>query len=156
METSRWRHEPADYRCPFCTFQRGEWNDRNAASDLVVQRELVFARIAPKWWPENAGGALVIPNVHVENLYELPSDVGHALMDLTRDVAVAMRETYDCQGISTRQHNEPAGDQDVWHLHMHVLPRYDGDDLYLRHREARYVDAEQRGSFADRLRAALG
>ncbi|GGB46728.1 hydrolase [Flexivirga endophytica] len=156
METSRWRHEPVGYRCPFCAFQRGEWNDRNAASDLVVQRELVFARIAPKWWPENAGGALVIPNEHVENLYELPTDVGHALWDLTREVAIGMRETYGCQGVSTRQHNEPAGDQDVWHLHLHVLPRYDGDDLYLRHRAARYVDAAERADFAARLSDALG
>ena len=151
-----WRHEPAGYHCPFCAFQHGELNDRNAATDLVVQRELVFARIAPKWWPANDGGALVIPNEHVENLYELPPDVGHALWDLAREVAIAMRETYGCQGVSTRQHNEPAGGQDVWHLHVHVLPRYDEDDLYLRHREARYVDAAERAPFADRLRDALG
>lgn len=155
METSLWRHEPAGYRCPFCAFVRGEWDDRNAATDLVVRRELVFARIAPKWWPENDGGALVIPNEHVENLYDVPREVGHAVWDLTRDIAIAMRETYGCQGVSTRQHNEPAGDQDVWHLHVHVLPRYDGDDLYLRHRDARYVDADARAGFAARLRASI-
>ncbi|RNI22293.1 HIT family protein [Flexivirga caeni] len=155
MVSSQWRHEPDGYHCPFCAFLRGEWNDRNAATDLVVQRELVFARIAPKWWPANDGGVLVIPNEHVENLYALPRDVGHALWDLTQAVAVAMREKYECQGVSIRQHNEPAGYQDVWHLHMHVLPRYDGDDLYVRHREARYVGAAERVPYANRLRGAL-
>ena len=52
------------------------------------------------------------------NLYDLPAEVGHAVWDLTQRVAVAMRAAYDCDGISTRQYNEPAGNQDVWHLHV--------------------------------------
>ena len=155
MTTSAWRHESPGYHCPFCAFLRGEWDERNAATDLVVRRDLVFARIAPKWWPANAGGALVIPITHVENLYDVPTEVGHAMWDLTREVAVAMRGTYGCQGVSTRQHNEPAGYQDVWHLHVHVLPRYDGDNLYLRHREARDVDVAERAAFATRLRERI-
>nr|WP_279672611.1 HIT domain-containing protein [Flexivirga meconopsidis] len=134
---------------------RGEFNANNAASDLVVRRDLAFARVAPKWWARNDGGVLVIPNDHVENLYELPPEAGHAVWDLARDVAIAMRETYGCQGVSLRQHNEPAGDQDVWHLHVHVLPRYAGDDLYARHRESRWADAAERAVYSERLRAAL-
>jgi len=42
------------------------------------------------------------------------------------------------------------------HLHMHVLPRYGGDDLYLRHREARWADTVERADFAARLRQSLG
>lgn len=65
------------------------------------------------------GAALVIPQAHHENLYGLPDEVGHAVWDLTRHVARAraMRASYACEGISTRQHNETAGNQDVWHLH---------------------------------------
>jgi diadenosine tetraphosphate (Ap4A) HIT family hydrolase len=49
-----------------------------------------------------------------------------------------MKDAYRCDGVSTRQHNEPAGDQDVWHLHVHVLPRHQGDQLYLRHLDGAY------------------
>lgn len=40
-----------------------------------------------------------------------------------------MKAAYGCDGVSTRQHNEPAGDQDVWHYHLHVVPRWHGDAL---------------------------
>lgn len=98
----------------------------------------------------------MIPREHHENLYDLPDCVGHGIWDLTRSVAVAMKDAYRCDGVSTRQHNEPAGDQDVWHLHVHVLPRYQGDELYPRHLDAAYVAVADRVPYAERLRGALG
>lgn len=148
-------HEPSGYACPFCRIQRGEHNERNQPTDVVAVTELAYARISPKWWPNNPGAALVIPRAHVENLYDMPSDIGHAVWDLTQTVARAMRETYDCDGISTRQHNEPHGNQDVWHLHVHVFPRYADDQLYARHADSAYVDTAARRPFAERLAAKL-
>lgn len=58
-------------------------------------------------------------------------------------------------GTSTRQHNEPAGYQDVWHLHVHVFPRYDGDRLYERHEEKRWASPAERAPYAAKLRAVL-
>lgn len=144
-------HQPPGYDCPFCRFRAGTFDDRNAATDLVVQREGAFARIAPKWWPRNDGSVLVVPDLHIENLYDLSRTDGHAVWDLVHDVAVAMRRSYGCDGVSVRQHNEPAGDQDVWHLHVHVLPRYAADDLYERHHEARWVAASERQPWAELL-----
>ena len=60
---------------------------------------------------------------------------------------------YDCEGTSFRQHNEPGGDQEVWHYHLHVFPRYAGDDLYGS--EARLTAPEERAPYAERLRQAL-
>lgn len=148
-------HEPAGYDCPFCRLQMGLTNDHNQPADVVAVTEHAFARVSPKWWPDNPGAVLVVPRAHHENLYALPVEVGHAVWELTQQVAVAMRTVYACAGVSTRQHNEPAGDQDVWHLHVHVLPRHDGDRLYERHREARWVPPEERRPWADRLAAAL-
>jgi histidine triad (HIT) family protein len=95
---------------------------------------------------------LVVPNGHYENLYDLPSRYGHAISDLAREVAIAVRHTYGCDGTSVRQHNEPVGNQDVWHYHMHVFPRYAGDDLYLTRPERDFAPAEQRSPYADKLR----
>lgn len=148
-------HEPAGYDCPFCRLQRGVTDDRNRLADVVGVTDHAFARISPKWWPDNPGAALVVPRAHHENLYDLPGEVGHAVWDLSQQVAVAMREAYDCAGVSTRQHNEPAGDQDVWHLHVHVFPRHHDDRLYARHHEARWVSPAEREPWAQRLAAAL-
>lgn len=116
-------HEPAGYDCPFCRMQSGQFNEHNQPSDVVAVTRHAYARISPKWWPANPGAALVIPRAHHENLYAVPADVGHAVWDLVQEVAVAMRTAYPCEGVSIRQHNEPAGNQDVWHLHVHVFPR---------------------------------
>jgi histidine triad (HIT) family protein len=55
------------------------------------------------------------------------------------------------EGISTRQHNEPAGDQDVWHLHVHVFARQHGDEPYRRHGEADFVPLRERAPWAAHL-----
>lgn len=156
MSAPTWSHEPAGYDCPFCRLQRGVCDERNELADVVAVTDLAFARIAPTWWPANPGAALVIPRTHHENLYDLPRSAGHAVWDLVQDVAVAMRRAYGCDGTSIRQHNEPAGNQDVWHLHVHVFPRHHGDQLYLRHRDARWVGPDERRGHADRLAAELG
>ena len=156
MDAGDLSHEPVGYRCPFCGLLAGVHDGHNRPEDVVARTPLAYARISPKWWPANPGHVLVIPTGHYENLYTLPAEVGHAVFDLTRRVAVAMRETYGCDGISTRQHNEPAGNQDVWHLHVHVFPRHHGDDLYLRQLDAAFVSPAERRPFAERLRARLG
>ncbi len=149
-----WTHEPPGYDCPFCRIQQGVHDELNQPGDVVAVTELAYARIAPKWWSHNPGAALVIPRAHIENLYDVPADVGHAIWDLTALVARTMRQTYDCEGTSTRQHNEPAGNQDVWHLHVHVFPRFADDQLYASHGE--WVGPAAREPYADLLAAATG
>ena len=153
--TAAWSHEPPAYDCPFCRLQRGVHDGLNRAEDVVAVTDLAYARISPTWWPLNPGAVLVIPREHHENLYELPPAVGHAVWDLTQRVAIAMRAASACDGTSTRQHNEPAGGQDVWHLHVHVFARHDGDRLYESHRDSRYADVAERAEYAERLAAEL-
>lgn len=97
----------------------------------------------------------MIARAHIENLYDVPVEVGHAVWDLTALVARTMKQAYGCEGISTRQHNEPAGNQDAWHLHVQVFPRHPDDQLYARHVEAAYVDSTTREPYAERLAAEL-
>ncbi len=76
-------------------------------------------------------------------------------VDGAKRVAAAIRETYGCHGISMRQHNEPAGNQDVWHFHVHVFPRYEDDDLYRNLLRVRWTTKKERAPYAERLRAYL-
>jgi histidine triad (HIT) family protein len=118
--------EPSGYQCPFCKLANGEDTAHPCQGDIVRRTPDAMALISPRWWPRNQGHVLVVPLSHYENIYDLPTKPGHAVHDLVREVAIAIRQTYGCQGVSTRQHNEPAGNQDAWHYHVHVFPRVPG------------------------------
>jgi histidine triad (HIT) family protein len=148
-------HAPDGYVCPFCVFVSGGSEELtwNRAADLVLRNDAVTAFVSPEWWPNNPGHVIVIPNDHYENLYDLPTNVGTRIHEASRDVALAMKDVYGCAGTSTRQHNEPAGYQEVWHYHLHVFPRFPGDELYFT-RKSR-VDEARRAEHAKRLRDRL-
>jgi histidine triad (HIT) family protein len=151
-----YRHEPAGYRCPFCRVVADECAEDlyTSQQDVVYRDAKVTAFIAAAWWPENAGHVLVIPNDHYENVYDIPDDVLGAVQVVGKRIALALKAAYGCDGTSFRQHNEPDGNQDVWHYHLHVFPRYAGDDLYLRRK--RFTDQAERLPYAEKLRALLG
>jgi histidine triad (HIT) family protein len=148
------RHAPAGYDCPFCAVARGEerppWTFRD---DVVWGDGACTAWVNRRWWVNNPGNVVLVPNQHVENIYDLDRELGAEVHEAARRIAVAMKAAYGCGGISTRQHNEPAGDQEVWHYHVHVFPRWAGDDLYRS--EHRLTTLDERRPYAERLRAAL-
>jgi histidine triad (HIT) family protein len=147
-------HAPAGYICPLCLIAKGQPTNRgDQEADVVWQSALGTVFIAGKWWRASPAHAIVIPNEHIENIYDMPVQVGHAMFDLMQLTAMALKETYRCDGTSIRQHNEPAGNQDVWHYHIHVFPRYAGDNLYLNHADTFWPPAEQKHLHAERLRA---
>jgi histidine triad (HIT) family protein len=144
-------HAPDDYVCPFCLLVQGVEDEQVASveTDTFCHDEAVTAFIGSHQWPNNPGSAIIIPNWHYENIYDLPVRLGARIHEVAKAVAVAMKKVYPCDGISTRQHNEPAGSQDVWHYHLHVFPRYRNDRLYLTQR--RLMVVEERARYARRL-----
>lgn len=71
-----------------------------------------------------------MPNRHFENIYEFPVVRAVNLHRVVRAVALAQRTAFVSDGVSTRRHNEPAGNQDMWHYHIPVTPCYKDDGLY--------------------------
>jgi histidine triad (HIT) family protein len=147
-------HEPAGYRCPFCTLLRGESTPISTPDNIVFRDESTAVIVSPHWWETNPVNLLVVPIDHIEHLYALPYEVGAPLLATSRRAALALRETYDCEGTSLRQHNEPAGGQDVWHLHVHVVPRWNGDASHRGEHVMRAVPLAEQHDHASRLRAA--
>ena len=143
------------HRCPFCHFAQGGETPYNRRDDVVYEDDEVLAFVSPKWWPNNAGGLIVIPKAHAETIYDIPDALLSRVAVVGKRLAVALKAVYRCDGTSLRQHNEPGGDQDVFHFHLHVLPRYAGDELYRRTDEHRFATAEERQPYAQRLRAFL-
>lgn len=148
-------HEPVGYRCPFCALLDGHPGDVPRREDVVAETDRAVALVSPRWWPRNPGHVVVVPRTHVEDLYAVAADDLHAVTDLVQRVAIAMRDAYGCPGTSTRQHNGPEGGQDVWHLHVHVFPRWPDDDLYRSDPLPGWAPAPDRQRRAELLAAAL-
>ncbi|HET8845269.1 MAG TPA: HIT domain-containing protein [Ktedonobacteraceae bacterium] len=148
-------HAPENYVCPFCRVVQGTYDALIMRQDVVFEDTLVTAFIAPYWWPNNEGHVLIIPNEHFENLYDLPRLYAHRIQDLAQAIALAFKQVYHCHGVSTRQHNEPAGNQDVWHYHLHVFPRYIDDSLYQSFRSREIAPPEKRWAYAEKVRTFL-
>jgi histidine triad (HIT) family protein len=79
----------------------------------------------------NPGHVLVACKAHAENIYELDDAQAAAVFRSVARVARAVRAAFDPPGLSVYQANgKPAG-QTVFHFHLHVLPRHDGDGMEL-------------------------
>jgi histidine triad (HIT) family protein len=147
-------HAPKNYICPFCLLVKGIENSHvySRQWDIVYKDDFVTAFVASHWWPNNKGHVLIIPNEHIENIYSLPVHLSNRIHELEIEIAKAIKEEYKCDGISSRQHNEPCN-QDVWHYHLHVYPRYFDDNLY---GTERIISNEvERANYALRLRQYL-
>lgn len=152
-----YNHAPENYVCPFCLLVRGIENENvySVQNDIVYHDQAVTAFIGSNQWPRNQGNTIIVPNEHFENIFDLPERYALDTHRVARLVSLAMKTVYACDGISLRQHNEPAGYQDVWHYHAHVTPRYAGDQFYPSYAERVMMQPMERARHAHRLREAL-
>ncbi len=111
-----------DTDCIFCRIVTGEAESARVYEDARV---LAFLNIAPA----TEGHALVIPKRHARNIFDIaPADL-EAVAVVAKRVADWQRERLPCDGVTLFQSNEAAGWQTVFHYHVHVVPRYNGDPL---------------------------
>ena len=146
------RHAPANYDCPFCRLA-GTLHAPAPDPAIILIEPRVFAFVPLHHYAGIRGNCLIAPRAHHENAFGIPDDLGEDFFRATRLIANALQDAFGCPGISTRQHNGPAGDQDVWHYHLHVFPRSHADGLHQGERVL--YEAEERLNVADRLRKSL-
>jgi histidine triad (HIT) family protein len=145
-------HAPKDYQCPFCAIVAG---DSERKRDVIFENDDIIAFVALRQKANNLGHGLVVPKKHYENLYEIPDDLLAKVYIGVKKLAIATKKAYRSDGITTRQHNEPGGGQDVWHFHVHVYPRYRGDRFYEDYDNIVATGMPERTESAKKLRAAL-
>jgi len=114
----------SDRECIFCAIIEGK-----APAEVVFEDEetLAFMDINPA----NPGHTLVIPRRHARNVYDLDEETAAAVMKATVRVARAIRSALQPDGLNLVQSNERAGGQDIFHFHVHIIPRWYGDGLRL-------------------------
>ena len=148
-------HAPPGYRSPFLDVVEGLEPPETLTkqSDVFYRDEQVTAFIAAARYQAVGGNALIVPNMPYENLYAMPDDALCAVHRFSKRLASAFKTVYRCDGVMVRQHNEPAGSQDVWHYHLHVIPRFENDDFYATLPRKILTTPAEREPYARRLRA---
>jgi histidine triad (HIT) family protein len=76
--------------------------------------------------PQSPGHLLVIPKEASRNLLDADPAVLARLMPVVQKLARAAKDAFEADGITVTQFNEPAAGQTVFHLHVHIIPRYEG------------------------------
>ena len=79
--------------------------------------------------PATFGHALVIPKNHYANLYEMPDEMLAKVMSLAKEWGEKLVKAFDADGLNLVQNNGLAAGQTVFHYHLHLIPRYDGDSM---------------------------
>jgi histidine triad (HIT) family protein len=113
-----------DRGCIFCAIIEGQ-----APAEVVLEDEKTLAFMDIN--PANPGHALVIPKRHVQDIYGMDEEMAAAVMRATVQVAKAIKRALQPDGINLVQSNERAGGQEIFHFHVHVIPRWYGDGLRL-------------------------
>ena len=110
--------------CIFCKIAAGE-----LPAEIVQEDEHTIAFMDINPWTR--GHALVIPRNHSRNLYDAPDEDLEHTVTAAKRLAIRMRDTLGCDGINLLNSCEAAAWQTVFHLHVHVIPRYVDDPLRL-------------------------
>jgi histidine triad (HIT) family protein len=122
----------------------------------VYKDSLVSVFINSFWVPTCEGHVIVVPNEHVETIYQIPDATNHRIADIVRLMALALKRAYSCDGITTRQNNGPAADQHAFHYHHHVFPRYSEDTFNESlAKKSVFADPKARLPYAQKLKHAI-
>ncbi|WP_048646279.1 HIT family protein [Nitratireductor soli] len=103
--------------------------------------------------PRGDGHCLVIPKKPSRNIFDVEQDSLAAVMRTVQRISRAAAAAFNADGLTIQQFNEPAGGQVVFHLHVHVIPRFDG--VALRPHTGEMADQAVLAAQAEKIRAAL-
>ena len=138
----------SDLGCIFCAIVRGE-----AASSIVHEDESVLAFMDLQ--PVTPGHLLVVPKVHAVGLEDLEEHVGVAVWTVAHRLGRALRRSgLRCEGVNLFLADGEAAFQEVFHVHLHVFPRFADDGFQLR-AESRERDRHELDEAAVAVRAGL-
>ena len=110
--------------CIFC-----EISNHNAPASYVYEDEFVFGIMSLD--QPNPYKVLMISRNHIKDLYGLSETAAARIFQATVKVARAIQNASECGGLNLVQSNGSVGQQDVFHFHLHLIPRFQNDDIHL-------------------------
>ncbi|MDK2807311.1 MAG: histidine triad family protein [Clostridiales bacterium] len=108
--------------CIFCKIAAGEIPSTTLYEDADFR---VIFDIAPA----SFGHAIILPKRHAKDIYELSNEDAAKIFVVAKKVATALEQILGCDGVNILQNNGEAAGQTVFHLHVHIIPRYKNDTV---------------------------
>ncbi len=130
----------------FAKILRGEIPSHRVYEDDAV---IAFMDVMP----QTTGHTLVVPKAPSRNLLDADPETLARLIPVVQRVARAAKQAFAADGITIMQFNEAPAGQSVFHLHFHVLPRFDGEPL--KPHTGQMADQALLADHAEKLKAAL-
>lgn len=122
--------------CIFCKIANGEI----PSATLYEDEEF---RVILDLGPASKGHALILPKAHAANLFELPDETAAKAIVLAKKIAGTLKEGLHADGINLVQNNGEAAGQTVFHFHMHLIPRYQGDTVNVTWKPGELTDSDK-------------
>ena len=104
--------------------------------------------------PAAKGHVLVLPKKHCADLLSIDPDVASKALLVASKIANAQKKAFNCDGINLLQNSGEAAWQSVFHLHIHLIPRYKDDNVTVPWEHVTYADGEAE-EYAARIREKL-
>ena len=104
--------------------------------------------------PASKGHTLILPKEHFDNIFDMDADTAGKLFSLAAAVARALKQATGCDGMNIVQNNGEIAGQTVFHFHMHLIPRYEGDSVQVSWEPAT-ATKEELNEFASAVKKAL-
>lgn len=101
--------------------------------------------------PVNFGHTLLIPRAHFRNLLDTPDELAEKIYPVVKKVSTAIKKGLDADGLNIIQNIEQYGGQEVFHSHIHIIPRFKDDGLKFNPRGLTYSNDEERSKVANKI-----
>ncbi|MBQ7200430.1 MAG: HIT family protein [Eubacterium sp.] len=111
--------------CIFCKIIAGEIPSATVYEDDDVKAILDVN-------PAARGHVIVLPKKHASDVFSIPDEDLSKAICVAKKIAIAVKEAYKCDGVNILQNNGEAAGQTVFHLHIHVIPRFEGDTISVK------------------------
>ena len=133
--------------CIFCKIVKGEIPAVQVYEDDCV---LAFLDINPV----NFGHTLILPKAHYESLLAVPEDIVQKLAVVVQVVARAVQRAFEYEGFNILLNNGRVAGQEIPHVHFHVMPRVESDNIHVRLSHKEYKESEI-GEVAEKIKNAM-
>ncbi len=125
---------------------------REIPADILLEDENVLAFLDIQ--PANKGHALIIPKIPYRNIFDADPIILEYMIRAAQKIAIALKKGIGAEGVNIVMNNEPSAGQVVFHAHMHVIPRFDDDNIFTPPPIKKYVEGESQ-EIARKIQEAL-
>ena len=142
---------PMEQDCVFCDII----NDKKPAS-IVYSDEKVIAFMVIR--PINPGHLVVIPKTHAPGLSELDEEMGAHMFKIALRIVNALKKSgIECEGINLFLSDGKAASQEIFHIHLHIVPRFLGDGFGVKYGPNNFLEPrrEELDKIATMIRNSL-